>query len=895
MCYHIVTVVLGYIGGRFLLMYHSLDITLKLCYWYMYKKTVFFSNLYSRRYKMNRTTYTGRRTDEISFPLGGIGTGSIGLAGNGRFIDWEIYNHPDKGSVNGYTHFAIKAEQDGRLIDARVLCGDMYKNLSGQTGMNFGFGLTNTSMEGFPHFRSCIFKGEFPIAELELTDPDSLCAAKLTAFNPLIPHNARDSSIPAAFIEITITNTSCETLDFTVAGTLKNPCGNSVNEYFSDKTVKGIRMYSPSAERESCDWHELTIATNAEDVSYQEYWYRGGWFDDLETYWRNFTGFARFENRAYKDPGNGDHGTLAAHKRLSAGESFTVRYLIAWYNPIKPDQWAEHGETLVIVRNYYSYLFDSAKDVAVYCLSEWNRLYGDTKRWHDELFASTLPEEVIEAVSATSSVLKTETSIRIGERGDFYGWEGLREKSGSCPGTCTHVWNYAYALPFLFPELERGIRENDYNYNQRPSGEMVFRTRIPFGRGIGGFRACADGQFGGIIKAYREWKLSGDNEWLRSLWAPLKKSLEYAWSAENYDCWDRDKDGVLEGRQHHTLDMELFGPSSWLEGFYLGALKAAAEMATALGDPDGNEYRKLFENGRKWSAENLFNGSYFIQKIDLTDRAMLENYADAASTYWNDEAGQIKYQIGEGCEIDQLLAQWHADIIGLGELFEPEQVKTALGNMFRNNFKENMRGYYNTFRLFAVDDEAGAIICDYPEGAVKPAIPIPYAQESMHGFEYAFAGLLMSRGFVDEGLRVVRGVRDRYAGHNRNPWNEIECGSNYARSMASFALLPIMSGMRFDMTQGMLGFDPVVRSGFFQCVWAVGSAWGNVRIGDNTTIEIISGELKLRQLEFPYLTQIDRLVIDGKEAKFGFNNGAITFDEISASKRIEVIANVGKV
>ena len=206
-----------------------------------------------------------------------------------------------------------------------------------------------------------------------------------------------------------------------------------------------------------------------------------------------------------------------------------------------------------------------------------------------------------------------------------------------------------------------------------------------------------------------------------------------------------------------------------------------------------------------------------------------------------------------------------------------------------------MRGHYNTFRLFAVNDEAGAIICDYPEGAVKPAIPIPYSQESMHGFEYAFAGLLISRGFVDEGLRIVRGVRDRYAGDNRNPWNEIECGSNYARSMASFALLPIMSGMRFDMTQGMLGFDPVVRSGFFQCVWAVGSAWGNVRIGDNTTIEIISGELKLRQLEFPYLTQIDRLVIDGKEAKFDFNNGAITFDEISASKRIEVIANVGKV
>lgn len=144
-------------------------------------------------------------------------------------------------------------------------------------------------------------------------------------------------------------------------------------------------------------------------------------------------------------------------------------------------------------------------------------------------------------------------------------------------------------MAYLFPKLERGIRENDYKYNQKPSGEMVFRTRIPFGRGIGGFRACADGQLGGVIKVYREWKLSGDTEWLKSIWEPVKKSLEYAWSDENYDRWDRDFDGVLEGRQHHTLDMELFGPSSWLEGFYLGALKAGSEMAQVLGYEDDAE------------------------------------------------------------------------------------------------------------------------------------------------------------------------------------------------------------------------------------------------------------------------------------------------------------------
>lgn len=55
--------------------------------------------------------YTKNRLKEISFPLGGIGTGSIGLAGNGSFIDWEIFNRPSKGSVNAYSHFAVRAIQ----------------------------------------------------------------------------------------------------------------------------------------------------------------------------------------------------------------------------------------------------------------------------------------------------------------------------------------------------------------------------------------------------------------------------------------------------------------------------------------------------------------------------------------------------------------------------------------------------------------------------------------------------------------------------------------------------------------------------------------------------------------------------------------------------------------
>ena len=130
------------------------------------------------------------------------------------------------------------------------------------------------------------------------------------------------------------------------------------------------------------------------------------------------------------------------------------------------------------------------------------------------------------------------------------------------------------------------MRELDVRYNLWEDGRMSFRLQLPLGRGRDGFHPCVDGQMGGVIKTYREWKLCGDDDWLRSLWPQVKLALEYAWSPANPYRWDGNKDGVLEGRQHHTLDMELYGPNAWLQGFYLAALRAGEEMAAYLGEAD---------------------------------------------------------------------------------------------------------------------------------------------------------------------------------------------------------------------------------------------------------------------------------------------------------------------
>ena len=178
-----------------------------------------------------RTVYTKEALKEISFPMGGIGTGCIGLRGNGSLMDWEIFNRPNKGGDNGFSHFAVKAVRGGVTADARVLCADDNDRLTGEYGHGYGSGKQSVSMQGFPHFRDAVFTGEFPVATVAFEDDSFPGKVQLTGWNPLIPLNDRDSGIPAAFIEIEVTNPTADPLTYVIAGSLRNPSFGSVNEF----------------------------------------------------------------------------------------------------------------------------------------------------------------------------------------------------------------------------------------------------------------------------------------------------------------------------------------------------------------------------------------------------------------------------------------------------------------------------------------------------------------------------------------------------------------------------------------------------------------------------------------------------------------------------------------
>jgi uncharacterized protein (DUF608 family) len=833
--------------------------------------------------------YNGERGRYVRFPLGGIGSGGFSVSGSGRLVDWSIRNRPALQGWNGYSHFAVKAEQGGKLLDARVLNGPYDDNPSGGPGLRpmfdgFGHGAMRQSLVGVPHFNHVEFYGRFPTADLVFKDTRFPGGVRMTAFSPFIPHADRDSSMPVAMFAIELSNTTSAAIDYTLAGTLGNYGNNSGKHDFT--TLNGIStlaMTNGDAEPEA-EAHQggVCISTDADDVQHQDYHFRGQWFDDLTLFWKDFARPGPLPERRYEGPRTPhmqqlpEHGTLAAKVTVAPGERKIVRFVISWSFPQGDIYWAYRNKPdgqipnkpTPLWRNYYSTQWADAAASAAEALIRWDELTDRTIAFRDAVFGSTLPSSIKDAATATLALLRTATVIRL-EGGELWAWEGQHRLDGSCEGSCTHVWNYQQALSHLFPAIERTLRDTEWRYNQQPNGGLTFRQKLPLGSGLDIIGPCADGHFGAIIKTFRDWRMSGDTEWLKAQWPAMKRAMAYAWSEDNPDQWDPNETGILSGRQHQTLDMELFEPNSWLGTFYVAALLAMSQMAGFLGEKDfADKCLRLGQAGAAYMNEKLYNGRYFFQQIDLSNKDILARFdtgraagvlADSfMSAYWSDEHSEIKYQFGEGCIADQILGQWHAEVAGIGTFLAPDHIVSALQSVHAENFRTTMADHFNPCRNYAYEDEGGLLIATYPEGTRQPLVAAPYAEEAWTGVEYASASHMIMHGLVDEGVAVVNTVRKRHDGARRNPFNDIECGSYYARSMSAWQLVNAFSGLSADFVTGRLSFAPKV-DGDYTLFWSAGKGFGTLsKAGKTVTLAVQGGSLSAQDFV------IGEVAYDGK-------------------------------
>ncbi len=804
--------------------------------------------------------YDQEHLDLIALPLGGIGTGTVSLGGRGDLRDWEIVNRAAKGfvpSIQGRIgpFFAIYTRTEDGKASARALEGPLplsvYEDSHGSTTVN----------HGLPRFRDCSFKAAYPLGQVDLSDPDMNVDVRIEAFNPLIPGDADSSGIPVAVIRFVVKNKTKKSLNASICGSLPNFIGqdgsqagldwkgdrvfiggkSNRNEFQKTQRLQGIFMSSDGIDPNAEQWGTIALTTlSKERVCYRTSWLRGGWGTSFLDFWDDFSGDGKLEERKSENQDN-PMASLSVELEVPPKESRTVTFLLTWHFPNRYT-WTPKNTEDDRIGNFYTTMYEDAWDVAEKFFLKMDDLEGKTVDFARTFSESSLSDVVKEAALFNISTLRTQTCFRTKD-GRFFGWEGSSNRRGCCHGSCTHVWNYEQATAFLFGELAKSMREVEFGFATDDLGLMSFRVSLPLDRAQDFGKAAADGQMGCIMKIYRDWQLSGDDNMLKSLWPNIKRALEFCWIEGG---WDADMDGVMEGCQHNTMDVEYYGPNPQMGIWYLGALRASEEMARYIGEDDfAADCRRLFENGRRWIDENLFNGDYYEHQIrppkDISNIAPSLLIGMGAQ-----DPTKPDYQLGKGCLVDQLVGQFLAHVCGLGYLVKKEHVKTTLESIMKYNHRDNLYEHFNCMRSFALGDEAALLMASYPKN--RPKNPFPYFTEVMTGFEYTAAVGMLYEGQLKNGLQCIKNIRARYDGAKRNPFDEAECGFHYARAMASWGAVLALSGFQYSGVDESMAFAPKEGRYF----WSNGYAWGTCSLKKKRKSCDVELSVKQGEIEIEY-------------------------------------------
>lgn len=789
-------------------------------------------------------SYRDRRLNRIAMPLGGIGTGTVSLGGRGQLRDWEIVNRPAKGFAPNPAFFALRVAAPSGPAQGRVLEGPIpFEDYEGAHG-------SRVPLAGLPRFGGARFDVAYPLAQVTFDDADLPCRVRLRAWNPLTPPDLEASGLPVALLRYSVANSGAEPLQVSVCGSLRNFIGadgthgrasRNRNQARRSGRLAGVLLSSEGVDGAAEQWGTIALAVRDEDdVTTRTAWSERSWGWGPLDFWDDLMADGRIDER--ESDRDDPVASVCARFEVEPGAEHEVTFLLTWHFPNRRAWEPAPGDP--VVGNHYTTRHRDAWEAAEAVARDEVELERATVAFVDAVCSSDLPPAVRDAALANVSSLRTQTCFRTAD-GRFYGWEGCSDGAGCCLGSCTHVWNYEQATPFLFGPLSRSLREVEYGHATDERGHMSFRVQLPLVRAHDWDLAAADGQMGCIVKLYRDWRLSGDDDLLR-FWPAARRSLAFAWVPGG---WDADRDGVMEGCQHNTMDVEFFGPNAWMNCWYLAALRAAEELARVTGEDDfATLCRGLFERGSRWMDEHLFNGEYYEQQV----APVPEQIAPGLRLDSRDEpAGSMPpLQIASGCALDQLAGQYLAHVAGLGPLLDGRNLGLAMDAVLRHNRRTGFRGHMNPMRTYALGDEEALLMASYPKG--RPERPFSYYAEVMTGFEYAFACQLAFSGRGEEAVRIAGAVRERYDGERRNPFDEAECGHHYARAMASWALIQGLTGFDYEARPGRMRFH--VSEAPVRWIWASGDAWGTVRQepgagGRRVAVEVRAGRLVLNEIE----------------------------------------------
>ncbi|MBE0653772.1 MAG: glucosylceramidase, partial [Bacteroidales bacterium] len=527
-------------------------------------------------------------------------------------------------------------------------------------------------------------------------------------------------------------------------------------------------------------------------------------------------------------------GALTSGFELRPGEEKIISFVLSWHFPKGTFGRSDIPEWYFVEGgSQYENWWDNAGEVDEYIAENFEYLDSTTRIYHETMYSSTIPRYVLDRITSNISVLKSPTSFWTKD-GYFGIWESTSDKE-EWFGNCKHVLHYAQGHARLFPELGRILRIQDLN-SQTPEGLLPARD--------GQLLNAMDGHFGAILAVYREHLLSNDNEFLSEAWPGTKKAMDYAIST-----FDSDRDGMLSGSYHNTLDCNSSGTSPWIGSLYIAALKASARMALLMGEDELSAgYGKLSDTAAKNQNQELWSEElgYYIEKPEyLPDTRLMD----------------------KACGLDMLLGQWWANQLNLGRIYPLERSLTGLAAIHRiNRFTDD--GSPRPYRDFLGYGDTGWQMFAHP-GKV-PENSIHYYSEAMTGFEYAAAASMIQHGMVEQGLEIVGEISKRYDGRLRaggevtlasnatvfgtgSPFGEDECGDYYARPLSSWSLLLALQGFIFDGPEKTIGFSPLWQPDNHASFFSASEGWGlySQTRGDSiqtSGIEVKYGMVQLKNI-----------------------------------------------
>lgn len=766
-------------------------------------------------------SYSGKYLDRIAFPIGGIGAGMFCLEGTGAISHFSIRHKPEM-------------FKEPRMFGAITIVGhpESARVLEGPVPDWKKFGQPNAAIGdpgtiwGLARCQRAKFKARFPFAEITLNDPALPLSIKYTGWSPFIPTDADNSSLPVGALEYTFRNTGTQTLSYVFSYNSRQIMALPDAGLSPTHTLdKGFIL---SQEGGLDQKGEFAIFTDDPAVVVNYCWFRGNWFDPLTRTWDDIQHGVIRNNPPQPDGRGAD---LQVPFTLKPGEEKTIRVMMAWYVPDSKLRLGQDPMPTTDSSHYkpwYSSKFSNIGEVVGYWRGHYDELRHSSVLFRDAFYRSTLPAAVMEAVAANLTILKSPTVLRQYD-GRLWAWEGCEDTVGSCPGSCTHVWNYAQALPHLFPSLERSLRATEFNEDQNAEGHQEFRASLPIRPLAHTFYAASDGQLGGILKVYRDWRISGDSAWLRQLYPKVKASLDYC-----IRTWDPRHVGALEEPHHNTYDIEFWGPEGFTTSFYLGALEAFVAISEFLRE-DASSYRELYTKGRHFMEQQLYNGQYFYQRTKWTGLNAGDPVEFSRKSFGGDYSPETleifkkegpKYQLGTGCLSDGVLGAWMTRVCGLPEPVDTQKISSHLKAVYTYNFHKDLSTHSNPQRTtYALGHEGGLLLASWPRGG-KLSLPFGYSGEVWTGIEYQVASHLIFHGQIKQGLDIVEACRKRYDGRVRNPFDEYECGHWYARAMSSYALIEALTGVRYDAVTKTLYVNS--RVGNFVSFLSAETGFGNV-------------------------------------------------------------------